>query len=173
MLIKANNSHLDMSSMSSRNNNSDKTCIHCRNTHNDSNKLTNPPQSRAASPFSSENNKHFPINKVQNIFSAVYQYNNALTPTFVMSHKPSNKKKIIKLQDCTTWLSLSNHQKSTFAPLLGGNGGVSAPSSANPNGVRSNQVYLADAKVFEANAQANAASRINFLLNRKNTRANT
>ncbi len=103
------------------------------------------------------------------------------------THKPisSNKKKIIRMQDCTTWLSLSNHQKSGFTSLLNGHGSNyatgSSPPSANPINASSaksnNQIYLADAKVFEAAVQANSSSnqtnRINFLLNRKNTRANT
>jgi hypothetical protein len=163
------------SSVSNNNNNTER--------NNDSSKLTNPPQSRAASPYSMEN-KHFPLNKV--VFNQVYQYNNALTPTFIMSHKPlsAGKKKIIKMQDCTTWLSMASHQKNGFSPVLSGN--ESAMTSAGQNGNhhragmngaarQSSSVYLADTKVFEAVQERNLlkTNRIEFLLNRKSSRVST
>jgi hypothetical protein len=108
--------------------------------------------------ITNQSNNHFSSN------NSYQTYTNYLNPTFAISNKSSSaRKKIIKLQDCSTWLSISNGQKNSFSPVLN-----SHPSNTKKK--LSNSYYLADAHVLDSNGSIN---RINVLLNRKNNRANT
>ena len=128
---------------------------------------------------SSSSNHHLNNQNILNTLNKnplYQQYHNYLTPSFVMTNTNKHiKKRIIKLQDCTTWLGVSpENQKNAYTPIVA----TPNPTPPTPNhsksisNIKVSNYYLADGKIIDANS-INGLNKINVLLNRKNNRVST
>ena len=140
--------------------------------------------SRPSSPSFHHDSNSRNLNKANFSAAAYYQtYNDYLKPTtFLVARNSrlkmsgSGKKKLIKIQDGTTWLSLSGEQKNGFYPVKNGSaaslrGGSSVvANSVLSSTTKQSQFYLTDENASYVVSDSN---RINVLLKRKNSRANT
>lgn len=167
-------------------------CEHCDAEKSDCNngnheiitKLNSVPGSRPSSPVI--DHLHKPPPKIvlaasNNLLNSYYNYMSSAnlknTNNHVKIDHPTHRKKIIKVQDCTTWLSLSTpsagHQRNGFQPVITNHGPfqtLNAKNMVKVSASNTQNYFFTEGKVVETDLSTN---RINVLLSRKTGRVNT